>query len=114
MTDMKKKSIFSGDTPKENIPEVKYEKKENRPFTKENFWMMGACVVLIIVGFLLMSGGRSNLDSEFNPEIFSTRRIVTGPLLAFLGFLFMAFAIIWSPAKRRRNKEKGDKPDGLD
>lgn len=71
-----------------------------RPFSKVNFYMMGGCLVLIVLGFLLMSGGGSG-DATFNPEIFSTRRIVVGPLLAFLGFLLMAFAIVWSPAKRK-------------
>lgn len=67
-----------------------------RPFSKLNFILMGICVALIIVGFALMSGGGSS-DASFNPEIFSTRRIVVGPLLAFLGFLCMAFAIIRKP-----------------
>lgn len=71
-----------------------------RPFTKVNFVMMAVCALLIILGFILMSGGGSASDTEFNPEIFSTRRIVVGPLLTFLGFLFMAFAIIYSPKKK--------------
>ena len=70
-----------------------------RPFSKINFWMMGVCVALIIIGFLLMSGGGSS-DQAFNPEVFSPRRIVVGPLLSFLGFLFMAFAIIYRPKKK--------------
>lgn len=70
-----------------------------RPFSKINFWMMGVCVALIIIGFLLMSGGGSTGES-FNPEVFSTRRIVVGPLLSFLGFLFMAFAIIYRPKNK--------------
>lgn len=70
-----------------------------RPFSKINFWMMGACLALIIIGFLLMSGGGSS-DQSFNPDVFSTRRIVVGPLLSFLGFLFMAFAIIYRPKKK--------------
>lgn len=70
-----------------------------RPFSKINFWMMGVCVALIIIGFLLMSGGGST-DESFNPEVFSTRRIVVGPLLSFLGFLFMAFAIIYRPKNK--------------
>ena len=73
------------------------------PFDKTNFIMMGACLALIIVGFLLMSGGGSASDTEFDPEIFSTRRIVVGPLLTFLGFLFMAFAIIWTPRKKKKS-----------
>ena len=69
---------------------------DERPFAKRNFIMMGGCIVLIILGFILMSGGGSQ-DASFNPEIFSTRRIVVGPLLSFLGFLLMAFAILWKP-----------------
>ncbi len=71
------------------------------PFGKTNFLMMGGCLLLIIVGFLLMSGGGSSSDTTFNPEIFSTRRIVVGPALTFLGFLLMAFAIIWTPRKKK-------------
>ena len=70
-----------------------------RPFSKINLWMMGVCLALIILGFLLMSGGGSD-GTSFNPDVFSTRRIVVGPLLSFLGFLFMAFAIIYRPKKK--------------
>lgn len=73
--------------------------KVKLPFTKINFYMMAACAILIIVGFILMSGGGSATDTEFNPEIFSTRRIVVGPTLTFMGFLCMAFAIIYTPKK---------------
>ncbi len=70
--------------------------EQQRPFSKTNFLMMGVCLALIVIGFLLMSGGGSN-GTDFNPEVFSTRRIVVGPLLAFLGFLLMAFSIIHMP-----------------
>ncbi|MCM1369055.1 MAG: DUF3098 domain-containing protein [Candidatus Amulumruptor caecigallinarius] len=72
-----------------------------RPFTKVNFIMMGICALLIVLGFILMSGGGNAGQTEFNPDIFSTRRIVVGPLLTFLGFFFMAFAIIWTPRKSK-------------
>ncbi|MDE7412836.1 MAG: DUF3098 domain-containing protein [Muribaculaceae bacterium] len=79
---------------------------DQRPFTKINFYMMGGCVALIIIGFLLMSGGGSSDPVAFNPEIFSTRRIVVGPALAFLGFLLMAFAIIYTPKEKKTGVEK--------
>lgn len=91
-----------------DVAGIKKESERERPFTKVNFWMMGTCLVFIIVGFMLMSGGSSTNDYEFNPEIFSTRRIVVGPLLSFLGFLFMAFAIIWTPRKKKQDIEKQD------
>lgn len=78
---------------------------EQRPFTKINFYMMGGCIALIIIGFLLMSGGGSDNPAAFNPEIFSTRRIVIGPALAFLGFLLMAFAIIYTPKDKKGKQE---------
>lgn len=90
--------------PKPNTDPLSIEKTEerNRPFDSLNFWMMGGCLVLIILGFLFMSGGGSSVENGFNPEIFSTRRIVVGPLLSFLGFLLMACAIIYKPAKKNK------------
>lgn len=72
---------------------------KNMPFGKVNFYMMAGCLALIIIGFALMSGGGSSDGVTFNPDVFSTRRIVVGPALTFLGFLLMAFAIIWKPRK---------------
>lgn len=73
--------------------------ESQRPFGKINFYLMGGCVALIVLGFALMSGGGTD-DYTFNPEVFSTRRIVVGPLLSFLGFVAMAFAILYTPKKK--------------
>lgn len=84
-------------------------KDSQRPFSKINFYLMAICLAMIVVGFLLMSGSPSVVDGKFNPEIFSTRRIIVGPAISFLGFLFMAFAIVWQPKKLR---SKGNDADG--
>lgn len=73
---------------------------KQRPFSKVNYYMMGGCLALIVLGFILMSGGGSSVENGFNPEIFSTRRIVVGPTLSFFGFLLMAFAIIYKPKSK--------------
>ena len=73
--------------------------ESQRPFTKMNFILMAACAAMIVIGFILMSGGGSSIEGGFNPDIFSTRRIVVGPTVSFLGFLLMAFAIIYRPKK---------------
>lgn len=91
------------------VGELNRERASQRPFTKTNFWMMGGCLALIVIGFLLMSGGGSSDPNVFNPGVFSTRRIVVGPTLAFLGFLLMAFAIIWTPGKKKMEPESGIK-----
>lgn len=70
------------------------------PLTRVNFIAMAVAGVMIVVGFLLMLGAPSTAD-EFNPDIFSTRRIVVGPCLAFLGFVAMAVAIIIRPKDKK-------------
>lgn len=80
-------------------------KIQKGPFSKVNILMMCACVALIIIGFALMAGPGSSVENGFNPDIFSTRRIVVGPAISFLGFLLMAFAIIYTPkSKQESNK----------
>lgn len=74
------------------------------PLGKKNFVMMAVAGALIVVGFLLMLGG-SSTEEAFNPDIFSARRVVVGPTIAFLGFLSMGYAII-----RRPSPAKGDAP----
>lgn len=81
-------------------------KAKDRPFSKVNYYMMAGCVALIVLGFILMSGGGSTTENGFNPEIFSTRRIVVGPTISFLGFLLMAFAIVWQPKSRKHITEQ--------
>ncbi|MCM1451385.1 MAG: DUF3098 domain-containing protein [Clostridium sp.] len=66
------------------------------PLGKKNFIIMGISLLLIIIGFALTSGSPSGLE-EYNPDIFSARRIIVGPALCFVGFVLMAIAIIVKP-----------------
>ncbi len=99
----------------QEAPELRRQSAAQQPFGRINYLCMGGCIVLIVIGFLLMCGGSSSVEGGFNPDIFSTRRIVVGPLLAFLGFLFMAFAIVMAPGSRRRKagtETETEKTDG--
>ncbi|MBR1394683.1 MAG: DUF3098 domain-containing protein [Prevotella sp.] len=53
-----------------------------------------ACI-LIMVGYLLMAGPGST-EHSFNPEIFSTRRLVIAPILCLAGYLLIVFGILCS------------------
>ena len=53
-----------------------------------------------------MAGGGSTIEEGFNPDIFSFRRIVVGPFIAFLGFLLMAFAIFVDTDKLKSRFKK--------
>ena len=76
---------------KKKEDKIKYS---NFPLTRINFVLMAICGAMILIGFLLMLGSSNQLDA-FNADIFSTRRIIVGPTIAFLGFVGMAFAIIF-------------------
>lgn len=85
-----------------NAAQATAETTESRrilPLTRLNFILMGAAAILIVLGFILMTGEPSGTDS-FNPDIFSTRRIVVGPTISFLGYIAMGVAIMW-PTRRR-------------
>ena len=66
---------------------------------KINAIAIAVSVVIIIIGFALMVGAPSGA-TEFNPDIFSTRRITGGPMIAFFGFILMIVAILYKPRKK--------------
>ncbi len=66
-------------------------------FGKENYRLMLIGLALIVVGFLLMSGGGSDDPSKFNPEIFSFQRITLAPILILAGYVVEIFAIMKKP-----------------
>lgn len=74
------------------------ETPEQFPLSRHNFILMIAGGLMILVGFLLMLGSGTTTE-EFNPDIFSTRRIIIGPTIAFLGFVFTGIAIVIRPKK---------------
>lgn len=78
-------------------------KSENRKiefaFEKENFILMGIGLAVIVIGFILMSGGRSDDPNVFNEGMFSFRRITLAPVIVFFGFIFQIYAIMKKPKK---------------
>lgn len=51
-----------------------------------------ACM-LIIIGYLLMSGDGTT-EQAFNSDVFSTRRIVVAPMLCLAGYLLVVVGIL--------------------
>ncbi len=51
-------------------------------FKKENYILMIAGVIVIAIGFMLMSGGAAEDPTQFNPEeVYSWRRITLAPMV---------------------------------
>ncbi len=75
-------------------------------FDKENYmWMIGG-IVLILIGFFMMSGGKSPNPNEFHyDEIYSFRRITLAPIIVMLGFGIEAYAIMKKPKETSGTQE---------
>lgn len=73
--------------------------KKNFAFDKTNFILLGIGMVVIIIGFLLMTGPGSN-ETMFQLDIFSVRRIKVAPVVCFLGFIFMIYGILRKPTDK--------------
>jgi len=69
-------------------------------FGPMNYRLLIIGLVVIIIGFILMSGGKTDDPNVFNPEVFSTRRITIAPLVVLIGFIIEGFAIMWKPKKK--------------
>jgi uncharacterized membrane protein len=78
--------------------------KVSYPLGKINFILMAICLLLIVIGFALMTGD-ANVGETFNKNLFESSRVSTGPIIAFLGFVLMAFAIIYRKKDNSSNSE---------
>ena len=67
-------------------------------FDRSNLlWMLGG-VAIMILGFVLMAGGRSDDPNVFNPqEVYSTTRITLAPILILAGLVVLIIAIFRHP-----------------
>lgn len=68
---------------------------------KENLKLLVIGFVIIVFGFLLMTGGKSPDPKIFNPDIFSFRRITLAPMIVLFGFLFEIYAIMKKPKSEK-------------
>ncbi len=76
-------------------PKVKKLSQPDFPLKKENFIIMGAGVVLMIIGYILMSG---------KENIFSFRKISLSVIFILAGIVVEVFAIMKKPKNKQVEK----------
>ena len=65
-------------------------------FGKENYYLMIAAILMVIIGFALMTGGGSPDPNVFKEdEIFSPRRIVVAPIVVIIGYIVGIISIVY-------------------
>lgn len=67
-------------------------------FQRKQYIRLILIVGLLILGFILMSGGGSDNPDVFNDEMFSFRRITLAPLLIIGSYIALIWLILKKPA----------------
>ncbi len=67
-------------------------------FQKKQYVRLVLTLSLLILGFILMSGGGSDNPNVFNEEIFSFRRITLAPILIIGSYIALIWLILKKPA----------------
>jgi uncharacterized membrane protein len=75
--------------------------KKNFAFGKNNLILIAIGVVVVIIGFLLMTGPSTTID-HFETDIFSVRRVRIAPVVCLIGFVLMVYAIITKPKEDKK------------
>jgi hypothetical protein len=83
-----KKESSAKDVPSSRVP----------LFDKTNLmWMLGG-VAIMVLGYILMAGGKSDDPNVFNPdEVYSSMRITVAPILILAGLVVLIYSIFRHP-----------------
>ena len=68
-------------------------------FGKMNFILIAISMVIVIIGFVMMTGAEST-DKAFDPEVFSSMRVKVAPIVCLVGFLSVIGGIMYSPKRQ--------------
>ncbi len=82
---MSKKNLEKAKPVVKETPKTKIE----MVFAKENYMLTGLAFAVVVIGFLLMWGGKE--------DIYNFRRITLAPIVVITGFLIGVFAIMYKP-----------------
>ncbi|MEC8663661.1 MAG: DUF3098 domain-containing protein [Bacteroidota bacterium] len=66
----------------------------NFAFGRSNYVWLGIGIAILMVGYLLMSGGGSDDPNVFDVSIFSARRITLAPTVVLAGYGVIFYAIL--------------------
>ena len=87
---------------KPNLSKQNNSVKKPPLFRKMNYILMAVGVIILIIGYVLFSGGKAPSDTEFNPEIFNTQRLIVAPTLMLIGLVTEIFAIMYHPRQKKK------------
>ena len=75
------------------------EQKPDFLFEKANYKFLLIGIAVIVLGFILMSGGGSDDPKVFSEDVFSFRRIRLAPTVVLIGFGITIYSIFKKSSK---------------
>lgn len=73
--------------------------KAPRRLARKNLCLIAIGLLVVVIGFILVAVGPVSGLHNYEPDIFSARRIAVGPMIVFAGYLFIMFGIWYKPKK---------------
>ena len=70
--------------------------KRDFAFGRMNYILLAVGMLVVVLGFILMSGDSSTTEA-YNPDIFGARRTKVAPVVCLLGFVSMIYAVVHKP-----------------
>ena len=91
--------------------EEKNSAKASFAFGPMNYILMGVGILLLGLGYILLSGGGSDDPNVFTPAMFDNRRLVAAPIFIVLGLVVEICAIMFRPKETKNQQSQDDKTD---
>ena len=83
---------------KESTPSKELPANSPMLFSKANYLLTGLSLLVIFIGFMLMTGSKG--------DIYDFRRITLAPIVVILGFVIGFFAIFWNNKKDKGTNQE--------
>ncbi len=77
--------------------------RKNLAFDRINYILLVVGMMIVVIGFILMSGAGST-EEAYNPDVFSARRIKVAPVVCLIGFVSMIYAVMRKPKDKEETK----------
>ena len=70
---------------------------DKMPMSRKSIKLLLACLIVMVAGYLLLSGGGVNYPDVFNYAMFDFRRLVAAPVVMVAGIVVIVVAIMRKP-----------------
>jgi len=84
---------------KSEVPQKETVENKSTAFNTANYILIAAGIVLLGIGYILLSGGGSDDPKVFNEAMFDTRRLVVAPIVIMLGLVVEICGIMFRSKK---------------